>query len=67
MPHDPDGLRTVPVEQLKAIIQSVDPSVGEEDVQEMLVLAAPVDGRVNYDQILDGLLASASEEVVGSD
>ena len=47
----------MPVDQLKLIIQGADASVADADIKEMLGMAPPVNGMVNYDKILDGLFA----------
>merc|ERR1712166_136397 len=55
--HDPENTRCVPVDQLKLIIQGADASVADADIKEMLGMAPPINGMVNYDKILDGLFA----------
>merc|ERR1712166_879956 len=55
--HDPENTRCVPVDQLKSIIQGADASVADADIKEMIGMAPPVNGMVNYDKILDGLFA----------
>ena len=55
--NDPDNTRCVPVDQLKSIIQGADASVADADIKEMVGMAPPVDGMVNYDKILEGLFA----------